>query len=166
MCDIYDDIDLLKIILNQTIHQCFMHPVTGLIHFKDLSIDVYRFVDEYVDDENIDCDFDTAMLKYKKYLKSLTWGTYIMSSRTCIVVSNRTGNTDNRGGGCGDLNLSVNDFRVTINGNDDGITLGQLTEAVYRMKGSKYDWWYELFTGISQISSDPLTLEVTFDYGS
>lgn len=49
-----------------------------------------------------------------------------------------------------------------------GITWGQVMEGVMRVKGSKFDRWYELFTGV-QVSfptPDSVELELTFDHGS
>lgn len=52
--------------------------------------------------------------------------------------------------------------------NPKGITLRDLTEAIYRMKGSKYDWWYELFGDITLLeeTEDGYKIIASFDYGS
>ena len=79
--------------------------------------------------------------------------------------SKLTGNSDTRGGGCGDYPIPVADFTWTVE-NEEGITMRQVTEAIYRLKGSKYDFWYELFSGLKMTSKDPLRILVDFDYGS
>src|SRR5205085_6735453 len=49
--------------------------------------------------------------------------------------------------GCGNLHLPIDEFQWEIS-YAGGITLRNLVEGVYRMKGSKYDYWYELFGGL------------------
>jgi hypothetical protein len=84
-----------------------------------------------------------------------------------VVYSNLTGNTDDRSGSCSAGNFVVDDFKWSVSA-PHGITLRNLSEAVYRLKGSKYDCWYELFTGFVVRGTDNgcLTLQVEFDYGS
>ncbi len=83
------------------------------------------------------------------------------------VFSKQTGNEDERGGSCYNLNIKETDFTWSTK-NRKGITLKDITEGVYRMKGSKYDWYYELFGGLvlDKIENDELTLEARFGYGS
>lgn len=76
-----------------------------------------------------------------------------------------TGNSDSRGGGCGDLKITIKDFQWEIKHEDKEITLKDFTECVYRMKGSKYDWWYELFSGISLVDHHDKFLEFNTDFG-
>ena len=113
-----------------------------------------------------------------KEASSIFWTNRIYSGcRTCLypqkrltVWSKKTGNDDTRGGGCGRLNLPASEFTWSADC-PKGVTLRHLTEGVYRMKGSKYDLWYELYSGFG---SDPvvsdcgeaISVEVGFDYGS
>lgn len=50
----------------------------------------------------------------------------------------------------------------------DGITWGDVMEGVMRVKGSKFDLWYELFCGAEVFLSSPdtLQLDLRFDHGS
>lgn len=120
-----------------------------------------RFKDE--DDEDINRSLELlndAVLKEG-------WNYVPFPEITSIeVYSNQTGNDDIRGGGCGDFDIPVTDFRYTIEGHQ--ITVRDIIECVYRMKGSKYDYWYELFSEIRnlQAQDNKITFEVTFDYGS
>jgi hypothetical protein len=43
-----------------------------------------------------------------------------------------------------------------------------LTEVLYRLKGSKYDWWYELYSGftVTNCNDKEVTIDVEFGYGS
>lgn len=101
-----------------------------------------------------------------KNLEILTWESILFSQQNLIVTSNRTGNTDTRGGGCGHLNLPVSDFRWEIN-RPNGLSLRDVVEGMYRMKGSKYDWWYELMGSPSiRETDDTLYVHVDFDYGT
>ena len=90
-----------------------------------------------------------------------------MPQKSLTGFSLSTGNSDNRGGGCGDFRFTKDDFRYTIY-KQNGLTLKDLTEVVDRLKGSKYDYWYELYEGISVSSqtADSLTIQVEFGYGS
>lgn len=82
-------------------------------------------------------------------------------------VGTDTGNSDTRGGGCGNIGIPLEEFTYTVE-NPTGITLRQVTEVVYRLKGSKYDWWYELYSGITEQSrvNGHLTITTDFGYGS
>lgn len=87
---------------------------------------------------------------------------------TCVSVdSPYTGNEDELGGGCGNLGIPIDDFNYQIV-NSGGITVRDIVECVYRMKGSKYDWWYELYGGIEDLDIDNEHLQFTirFEYGS
>ena len=77
------------------------------------------------------------------------------------------GNTDNRGGGCGNLHIPLSEFKWDCT-NPSGINIKDIAEGVYRMKGSKYDWWYEMFSDNSKyiIKNDTVHFEIDFDYGS
>lgn len=82
-------------------------------------------------------------------------------------IGNDDKDVDHRGGGCGHLRLPVADFNYSI-ANPTGITAQNIAECVYRLKGSKYDLWYELFCKIKHLKfeDDELLFEVIFDYGS
>lgn len=163
---------ILNNILNKTIEYCILHPVKLELIFRKLpkkfGID-QNFVEYCVDY----CDEDPELLKsynqheklIREWISSLTWDSVIFPNiKSITAVSDNVGN--NRGGGCGDQGFTSEDFKYTIK--TDGVTLRQLTELVYRLKGSKYDWWYELFSGISekQIDENSLTIDVHFNYGS
>lgn len=162
---------MLSSIIGETLKSCYVHPVTFKIVFKDLDVELMReCIDRFNEDQDEDEDVDLEE-GYKKvgFIYNLTWDTLVFdpSITKLEIYTEDNGNTDNRGGGCGNLNIPVEEFRYTIN-NDKGITLRDVTEAVYRMKGSKYDYWYELYTGIQVVNktSDSVLIKVEFDYGS
>ncbi len=63
------------------------------------------------------------------------------------------------------MNIPVEDFKYTIE-NENGITIQNLTEAVYRMKESKYEWWEELYSKIriTEETEDTVVVEAIFEY--
>lgn len=96
------------------------------------------------------------------------WGYVPFPNITKLHVwSEKTGNCDVRGGGCGDLWIPREDFQYKID-NPGGITARDIIECVYRLKGSKYDLWYEFYTGVLNfdIVDQKLKFQVRFDYGS
>ena len=142
-------IDLLNTCLGDIIQSVVLDPVKLTLIFNELSYD-------YPDDDD-----------ESGWLKSLQWDTVVLPKTKLRMTSKQTGNTDNRGGGCGCMRFPQSMFVWDIE-NKDGITLKNLAEAIYRMKGSKYDWWYELFSGVMllQETDDRYEMMVSFDYGS
>jgi len=138
----------------------YLHPVTFTLITK--SVISFNDGDKFCYEEDEELNRKLQLL-YDKF-----WWNYIpFPNITSITVySNQNGNDDNRGGGCGKLCIPVNEFRYTIEGHP--ITVRDIVECAYRMKGSKYDWWYELFSGVKnlQVQNDKITFEVVFDYGS
>lgn len=156
------DIKVLSAIVGDAIRCCYLHPVKLEIVFRKFQLglcwDIFK-------KENIPFD--------EELIKTLNWNTVIFNPATTHlqVYSMKNGNKDNRGGGCGYIEeLQREEFGYEIK-NPGGITLKELTEAVYRMKGSKYDYWYEMYSGIEidgYDEEDPeyITIEAKFDYGS
>lgn len=171
-------------IVEETIRYVYLHPVRCIHVFQELDTDCIksdvsvRALDRALDealDETLDKLPDRKQLrqelaeeiKPKIQKLDIVWDAKVWNGVTKLhVSSDGTGNTDNRGGGCGHLNLPVEDFQWDCE-NPNGITLRNLSEAVYRMKGSKYDYWYELFGGIQvDIKGDLATVKAGFGYGS
>lgn len=153
------DIEFLSGIVSSTIRNVVLHPVQLCVVFREIDIDEYYIPSDVSEGEGTDIE---------NIVQSWTWDTVVLPYVQQLTVSSGgTGNDDTRGGGCGSQGFTKEDFVWTID-TPDGVTLGQLTEAVYRVKGSKYDWWYELFAGITKKSFNDghLVVNVTFDYGS
>lgn len=161
---------LLGSLFTETIKCVTLHPVNLQLFWKELIFpapDVWDSMAASLDDEEIDIsleDFD---------IEEWTWDTVLFPQcKTLHIYSDQTGDRSVRGGGCGNEDFPVNDFRWTIE-TPDGINLRHLNEAIYRMKGSKYDYYYELLCGTRFISEEShpekaevLTIKVRFDYGS
>ena len=154
LCKDFEDIGDVSVLLGETLNSTVLHPSKLIILFRDIEIDHENFREE------ISKDFDN-------FLNSLTWETIVFQGITKILFrSDQIGNKDNRGGGCGGCGFTVDDFRYEMTTNGQ-VTVRDLTEGVYRMKGSKYDYWYELYDGcIFTIDGDNLTVDVVFGYGS
>lgn len=120
-------------------------------------------------------EFDDAITEQEFHAEPPCFGWHDLAFGPHITVlhmsTNSTGNDDTRGGGCGDMNIPTEEFKWTMK-NPTGITFQNVVEAAYRMKGSKYDWWYELYSGITAEKPKPdqapneLYLSMDFDYGS
>jgi len=176
MQNIFEDLVLPRVV-SHSIRKCYLHPVKWEIVFKELNphecdID-WLMTTSKEGDENCEMDLSEVrsntdlMAEIKEKVNALTWDSIVYPVETLEGFSLKNGNTDNRGGGCGNLNIDVDDFEYTIT-NPGGVTLRNLTELVYRLKGSKYDWWYELYsTFVEQHRTDKKVLiEVQFGYGS
>jgi hypothetical protein len=100
-------------------------------------------------------------------IEELGWDAVVLPKRRLTVFSKKTGNMDRRGGGCGNYAFTTDDFVWEVT-NEGGITFRELVEGAYRMKGSKYDMWYEMYSEIKLIREDDqgYTMEVRFGYGS
>jgi hypothetical protein len=153
-------IDYLSSIIEQTIKQVYMHPVTfELVWLDEIEID-----ESYME------DMGRKLSKIEKnFLKNITWSTLITNKNMTKATgrSNRNGNDDPRGGGCGGFRIPVEEFKYTIK-NENGITIKDITEITYRLKGSKYDCWYELFSNlkITKQSNTFMSFLIQFGYGS
>ena len=153
---------LLSIIMKDTIMCCYMHPVKLCMVFEEINFDIlYHYLLRGVSG---DIDFVDELMEN---IHELNWEEQIMIQKKLTGYTTFNGNDDDRGGGCGNLGVPISEFEYTIH-NDKGITLRDLTEIVYRLKGSKYDWWYELYTGFKckQISDEECIIEINFNYGS
>lgn len=104
----------------------------------------------------------------RNILNHLTWDSIVSPHKHLLLtVPNGQYGNDDRGNGPGKLGFKAEDFTWEIK-KDDGITVKDLVEGVYRLKGSKYTLFYELLTQIKILENSPekLHLEVHFDYGS
>jgi hypothetical protein len=105
---------------------------------------------------------------YRKILNKLTWNSIVFPQKHLLltVPDGQYGNSD-LGNGPGGLGFKAEDFTWEIT-TEDGISVRELVEGTYRLKGSKYTLWYELLTDVKIIeyTPDKLHLEIHFDYGS
>lgn len=160
-----------------------LHPVRLEILFNkfklnnDPIIEKYEITEEQVR-TNTDLSEDVKNLllgdfversdeEIKEIKNKLNWDTVVFPNQTVLhTYSLRTGNDDTRGGGCGDCGFTTEDFKYTLT-NNNGITFRNLLESIYRMKGSKYDYWYELLHNVEiNIENETIKMQVSFDYGS
>jgi len=149
--------DLLNVFCETLIKDVKLHPVKlELIFDENIDYNAIRDILENKEDEEIIEKYNWDSLVRDKNTKNL------------YIYSTDTGNDDTRGGGCGDAGFTEEDF-IWETSNENGITLRDVVEGCYRLKGSKYDYWYELFGEIvEEKSSDDSTIrfKVSYGYGS
>ncbi|AZL89285.1 hypothetical protein QKC54_gp0546 [Megavirus baoshan] len=156
----------ISYIVDQCLTSVYLHPVKLNIIFEEIDEDIFdykKFVDYcYEEDED-------KIKELFEIVKKIKLSTLVSDAnlKKLTGYSKSTGNDEIRGGGCGSYNIPVKDFKYTII-NKNGITIRDILEIVYRLKGSKYDFWYELFSGISikKQTDNYIKFKVNFDYGS
>ena len=160
---------LLSELVRNAIEDVFLHPVSLKLIWKKrtplMKADFYEFYNPTDIPEDFEHTYTIAPHFESRLLNSVTqhsfanvddllsiikWHTILLPFTKLHMSSTQTGNDDSRGGGCGHLELAQEDFQWKIN-TPEGITLQHLTEAAYRLKGSKYDYWFELCGGIHHI---------------
>jgi hypothetical protein len=156
-------LEIVNGIVDSTIQRVKLHPVrlellvdTGEFDTEEMFDRISSVTEDHIDDEDME-----------KFLSTITFDTIIFKQKHMHIYSTKTGNSDNRGGGCGDFGFGKDDFKLDIE-NENGITLLDLVKSVYRLKGSKYDFHYEMFSSIKIVKCDDsnIKVRVMFDYGS
>nr|QBK92214.1 MAG: hypothetical protein LCPAC304_05610 [Pithovirus LCPAC304] len=86
------------------------------------------------------------------------WDTVLFPDSTRLTVHSAV---------CENMQFLEKDFTWTVD-TPQGITLRQLTEGAFRMKGSEYNWWHDLFSKISCTSTvdNHLSIEAHFSHKS
>ncbi|MHB1954088.1 MAG: hypothetical protein ACYCOU_10105 [Sulfobacillus sp.] len=182
---------IFKIVVGDLIENCVvMHPVKLSLIFRDFYLksteDQCMECEELLeelglgagssavaegagDGDGIQKELDRIRERLVRFLGSLSWDTTVFGPEVTVLhgYSDSTGNCDVRGGGCGYCGFVAEDFRWTAT-NPGGIRLRDLCEVVYRLKGSKYDSYYEMYGGFAVEShkGNEATIAVSFDYGS
>lgn len=153
--------EYLSILVDVLLKNVVLHPVKLVLIWNEIR-DINKLIS--VKYEIKECDEFNLILKN---IEENGWNAVVLPKQYLKVISKSTGNTDIRGGGCGEYKFKQSDFVWEVN-NPNGITLSNLVEGVYRMKGSKYDLWYELFCNIELINEDEnsYTIQANFGYGS
>ena len=163
--------DVLNAIVKQLLGYVYLHPVKYYNIFTNFMFQPDDITDYLI---NI-CENDETQVENSGILQELNnlrnnWSYPILKNvKEVQLYSTQTGNEDPRGGGCGYYNLTESDFKWTISGSQSKeITLKDLIDGVYRLKGSKYDEYYESFCGLEleRNENGVLIFKVEFDYGS
>ena len=161
----------LSELLKVSTKQVYMHPVTfqqvwsEKLRLGEVDLEAFQFGQGKENfEEQLFASFQDSSLKNLQYfIDTLKWDTVLFPHTQLYMRSYNTGNDDVRGGGCGNINLSEEDF-IWQKSTPDGVTLQDLTEGAYRLKGAKYDWQYELFEGLEINSSKGNLLECIVDF--
>jgi hypothetical protein len=144
--------------MNLIIERVKLHPVKLELLFDPVNITEEDYREECGDDDPPPCPFPIS-----------DWEMVVLHREKVILKGTQTGNTDTRGGGCGHCGFTLADFVWTIDGGAEGkITLKELAGGVYRLKGSKYDYYYESAPWLEVVSDDgkEMVIKVDFGYGS
>ncbi|MEL6346782.1 MAG: hypothetical protein AAFV53_26960 [Myxococcota bacterium] len=156
-------------IVGESIRAVFVHPVTFSLVWRPFQLEV-QSDGGFESFWGLDWMTDAQRLEQSRQCQTWAWDTVLFAHTTLRIQSEQVGNKDARGGGCGNLEIPASEF-VWSRSCPGGVNLRHLTEAAYRMKGSKYDWWFEYFSGLS-LANDPqttttmLSVRAWFDYGS
>lgn len=122
VCDL-----ILTAILSETVKCVYLHPVTFKLIWGEISDDILKAIQEHLINGESKMIYEIS--------DHLDWTTFIMPQFHLTAKTKQTGNTSPYGGGCGNLCIPRYDFEWTKECKA-GITLKDLTEAVYRLKGS------------------------------
>ena len=168
MLKVSSDYDrIISRLLESLIQEVTLHPVQFTLRWSEFDGDIDDLGAHL---ENLDGNTysDGEIEQIQNLLSACSWDTVPYPGITRLsAFSKDTGNDDPRGGGCGDMGFTLEDFRWETT-NPTGITLKDLTETVYRLKGSKYDYWFESYGDMEIVerSDDHMTILVDFGYGS
>lgn len=166
---------LLCIVIGELIRKCYPHPVLAIYEIlldvlfneacdqagiletpnflrKD-KLNAYHIAEIYIE---ADAAIEQLLNDLREKRLGCEWNTLAFTPDIKTLTITR--NTDTYG----QLKLPVEDFTCTIT-NPTGITLRDVTEGVYRLKGSKHD--YEMYGGINTVCNH-VYIKVDFSYGS
>jgi hypothetical protein len=167
-----DPYDFFISCLSERAIQCaFIHPVRLQFSLDEFSRVDLNYVVDSVKHETYHFGIETTFhfQSYLRLYEKFDWDTIVYPQSNLRVFSQQTGNTDSRSGSyCAyRAALPVEEFVWDAHA-PNGISLKLLVEGIYRMKGSKYDFWYELFHDIivRERSADRLVIETMWGYGS
>ena len=148
----------INLLISAAVQEVVLHPV----QLKIVSKPKYNPDNPVVFDSYDLTEQDELWCKNHSYLKSV-----IFPHITKIVaISDKEGNKDSRGGGCGCCEFNITEF-IWEETFTNGVKLFDLASVIYRLKGSKYDWWYELYDHSKFIIiENTLFINVNFAYGS
>lgn len=152
---------VLTAIVAETINLVYLHPVTFGLIWRDITTDVITKIQ------------DRLVEKKSRYGKSiydvpdhLNWFTLLLPVRRATIRSKQIGNPNNSQS-CVQFSVPVHDFEWHIECKE-GLSIRHITEAIYRLKSSKYDYIGETIRLIEteEVGEDCLQFHVYFKYQS
>lgn len=148
-----DSLKVVNAIINSTITQVYVHPVK--LNLKWLPIDDE---DLLIVNNGLRCD-------NLPELKTLTWKDKLYPQTELTITNDNDVIPEGAETLCGLYDIEDEEFKWSKHC-PHGITVRDLTEAVYRMKRFKYDCTNEFFHELTIKSTGlhSVEFEVTFDY--
>ena len=164
--------EMFRLVVSYLIRRVYVHPVTLELVFEPFTYDEHfddaaiRKMEVIHPEDRLD---PTIIDDFISYLKTINWDTPVFTGVDKLrVFTNQNGNPTNIGGSCFRKKIPFTDYNFTVTGDGSAknITYRDFIGAIYRMKSSKYDYWYELFECCILIEEDSgyLSCQVTFDY--
>lgn len=163
-----DFYQVLSALVGEALNSVYLHPVTFKMVFKPLDL---RDALDYIEDSDIEIEAGDGKL-LRTYIAGVGYYTIFEDLRN--VESIRFFSECERD--CfknSSMSVPDSDFSWTVENTDkysdnEAITFGRIVEACYRLKSSKYDNGYELFSGLnfSDTPKNRLEAEVCFGYGN
>ena len=150
--------DGINILVNGAFRYISLDPVMLKVVFNE-NVDIQ-------DVETGDLENDDDLKWVEELLKRGFWDIVVVENVKQVICVNGSGvNTDDRS--CS-AKVKDADLRCRMSVTNNKVTLRELTELFYRIKGSKFDFWYELYQGFASHLDDKGTLfiQVYFDHGS
>ena len=147
----------INILLNESINEIALDPVLLKLIFDDVNVE---------DVELGDIENDNEHKWAEDVIKTGFWNAIIIENVKQVICINGSGvNTDSKSNS---TKVADEDLRCRMAVSGNRVTLRELTELIFRVKGSKFDFWYELYDGISTHIDDKGTLfiQTNFDHGS
>ena len=150
----------LNAVMGESIRAFAIHPTSHkIVQYNEI---YWNNIENFDEEEKMDEKF-MDLLKKNETMKVIC--NLPDTVNRIILINLSGGNTDSRGGGCGEI-FKDWEFYYERDFNNQKTFL-DFVKLIYRMKGSKYDYWYELYGGFeSHISESTLYIAVSFGHGS
>ena len=134
----------------------FVHPVTFDLKFEPFPND--EILMEMMEKGELGEE------SLKEQIRNLDWNTtFDRDIKECSGSCPQNGDAR----GCGNLNIPVSEFQHAIR-RETGVTIADIAEIVYRLKGNKYDWFHERLCNFDIIpeeeTEEKIKFQVKFKY--
>jgi hypothetical protein len=157
---------VLTVLLSEAINHTYLHPVSLDILHKEFPLKTTAHIQERLVDYKYHAGQGVSDTYYICSISDLLgWNSIILSQSRLVVNTKQTDDPDPNSNSCYKFNIPKYDFEWAAE-RKGGILLSDLTEGVYLMKGSKYDYTSETVQKVEIIekTDEAIQLRVTFEY--